>query len=375
MSAVTVTLGHIPDPEDAKATDVHFLPHLDEATAYWQWDITSDIVGWSAELYGIAGRDPEMPLPPFREHGRFYTSDSWHRFVSAVLEVFTTGAPFRIELGMVRPDHTIRRITCSGGAVRDADHKIVRVRGLVEELAEPMMGSFPSNLISISSNPRASRSSVDFLVNAYENELARISHRLREDICQRLALIAIEAQQLGASDPEVTSEQPIQVERVWQQVDETLSQVYGLAEELHPYVLDLLGLRHALRGLCREYSNLWRIRAESAVSLTAKIESRLALMFFRICQAALRDIEMTGPPRNVAIEVMRSGNDLLLRVIVNGEGVIFKTENANRSVGLGLASMTAQINLIGGELVFWSDPLFGAQLEARAPLTQPPPNS
>jgi len=374
MSAVTVTIGHIPDPEDARGADVHCMAHLDEATAYWQWDITTDIVGWSAELYAIAGHDPEIPLPPFREHGRFYTSDSWHRFVSAVLEVFTTGAPFRIELGMVRPDRTIRRITCSGGAVLAADHQIVKVRGFVEELPDPTMGSFPSNLIPISSN-RAARSSVDFLIHAYENELARVSHRLREDICQRLALIAIEAQQLGASDLDVTSEQPIQVERIWQQVDETLSRVYGLAEEIRPYVLDLLGLRHALRGLCREYSNLWKIRAESTVSITANIESRLALMFFRICQAALRDIEMTGSPRNAAIEVMRSGNDLLLRVIVNGEGVVFRTENANRCSGLGLASMKEQINLIGGELVFWSDPLIGAQLEARAPLTQAPPNS
>src|SRR5215469_8392943 len=136
MSAVTVTHGHVPDPEDAMATNVHIMRHLDEATACWQWDIARDIVGWSVPLYGIAGRDPETPLPPFREHGRFYTSDSWYLLVSAVLKVFTTGAPFGIELRMVRPDHSIRRITCRGGAVRDADDQIVRLRGLVEEIPE-----------------------------------------------------------------------------------------------------------------------------------------------------------------------------------------------------------------------------------------------
>lgn len=365
MSVVTVTLGHIPDPEDSKAADAHLMARVEEAAAAWHWDINTDIVGWSAELYGIAGHDPETPLPPFREHGRFYTSDSWHRFVTAVLEVFTTSEPFRIELGMVRPDHTIRRITCSGGAVRDADHRIVRVRGLVEELPEAPIGSGPSNLISISSNNRVSRSAAHSLVNAYEDELARVAQLLREDICQRLALIAIEAQQLA----DVTPQPPIPVRGLWQQTDETLSRVYALAEELHPSVFDLLGLRHALRGLCREYSNLWRIRPEWSVSVTANVESRLALMSFRVCQAALRDMEMIGSPRSVAIEVTRSGNDLLLRVIVNGEGVVFQTENPNRSAGLGLASLKQQINLIGGELVFWSDPLVGAKLEARAPLT------
>jgi hypothetical protein len=359
--------------EDPQATDAHVMRHLDEATAYWQWDITRDIVGWSRPLFGIAGHDPETPLPPFREHGRFYTSDSWHRLVSAVLKVFTTGAPFRIELGMVRPDHAIRRIRCSGEAVRDADHQIVTLRGLVEEIPEPMAGSFPQDLIP--RNHRAGPSVVDSLIDAYENELARVSRQLREDICQRLSLIAIEAQQLRPPDPDVTTEQPIQGDALWQQVDETLSRVYGLAEEIRPYVLDLLGLRQAVRGLCREFLNLWRIRTECTVSITADIESRLALIFFRICQAALRDIEITGSPRNLAFEVARNGNDLLLRMIVNGEGVTFKAENANPSAGLALASIKEQIELIGGELVFWSDPSVGAQLEARAPLTQSSPIS
>ena len=352
-------------------TDVRIIRHLDEATAYWQWDITRDIVGWSRPLYGIAGHDPETPLPPFREHGRFYTSDSWHRLVSAVLKVFTTGAPFSIELGMVRPDHTIRRISCSGEAVRDADHQIVTLRGLVEEIAEPMAGSFPEDRIP--RNPMAGPAAVDSLINAYENELARVSRQLREDICQRLSLIAIEAQQLRPAD--VATEQPILVDGLWQHVDETLSRVYGLAEEIRPYVLDLLGLRQAVRGLCREYLNLWRIGTECQVSITADIESRLALIFFRICQAALRDIEITGSPRNLAFEVVRSGNDLLLRLIVNGQGVTFKAESANPSAGLSLASIKEQIQLIGGELEFWSDPSVGAQLEARAPLTQTSPIS
>ena len=367
MRAVTVTLGHVRDGSFGyEGNRCQIMTHLDEATAYWQWDITRDIVGWSAPLYRIAGRDPETSLPPFREHGRFYTSDSWHRLVSAVLQVFTTGESFRIELRMVRPDHTIQGIICSGEAVRDADDQIVRLRGLVEETPEPTMGS----LRLISSTDAASTSDVKCLINAYENELARVSRQLREDICQRLALIAVEVQQLGSPPSDFMTEQPIRGNGLWHHVDETLSQLHGLAEALRPSVLELLGLREAVRGLCREYSNLWGVQAECAVSIPEEIESRMALIFFRTCQAALRDVEMTDSPRNMAVEFTGSGNGLLLRVIVNGEGVTFNTENAKRSAGFGLASLREQIHLIGGELAFWSDPLVGAQLEARAPLTK-----
>jgi len=273
---------------------------------------------------------------------------------------------------MVRPDHTTQRITCSGGAVRDSDDQIVRLRGLVEEISEPTVVSFPGHLNC--PTDVGCPSPVDCLINTYENELARIARQLREDICQRLALIAVQVQQLDPPSPDFTTEPPIRVEELWQHVDEALSQVYGLAEELRPSVLELLGLREAVRGLCREYSNLWRIRAECCVTIPADIDRRLALICFRICQAALRDVEITGSPRNMVIECTRSGNDLRLRVIVNGEGVAFKSENQNRSAGFDLASIKEQMQLIGGELGFWADPLVGAQLEARAPLSKTSPD-
>ena len=272
--------------------------------------------------------------------------------------------PFNIELGMVRPDHTIRRIICSGEAVRDANDRIVRLRGLVEEIPESRVGSFPG--------PAACPPAVDCLVNAYENELAHVSRQLREDICQRLALIAVRVQQLGPPHPDFMTEQTIHGDGLWQHVDDTLSRVQDLAEELRPSVLELLGLREAVRALCREYSNLWRIRAECTVSIPGEIESRLALIFFRICQAALRDIEMAGSPRHMVMDFTQTGDDLLLRVIVNGEGVTFKAGKESRSAGFGLADIKEQIHLIGGEIVFWSDPMVGAQLEARAPLIKNP---
>jgi signal transduction histidine kinase len=367
MSAVSVTLRHVTHPEDAKAADV--TTDLDEANAYWHWDLTRDIVGWSEPLYRLAGLAPETPLPPFREHGRFYTSDSWHRLVSAVLKVFTTGAPFRIELRMVRPDRTSRRISCSGEAVRDGDERIVRLRGLVEEISQPEVGSlFPGHPMSSTHTP--SPAAVDSLINAYEDELARVSRQLTDDICQRLAFIAIEVQQLDPPPSDFVKEPEIRVEGLWQQVDETLSRVYRLAQELRPSVLDLIGLREAVRALCREYSSRWRIRAECTVSIPADIESWLAMSFFRICQAALRDVEVNGGARNMVIEFTQSGNDLLLRVNVNGEGVAFKAEEQKRPAGFGLTNIKEQVHLIGGELVFSSDPLVGAQLEARAPLTK-----
>src|SRR5207302_10342713 len=64
----------------------------------WQWDIKTDAITWSDELYRIAGRQPKTAVPAFREHSCFYTSDSWWRLTTATLRVLQTGLPYQIEL-------------------------------------------------------------------------------------------------------------------------------------------------------------------------------------------------------------------------------------------------------------------------------------
>jgi PAS domain S-box-containing protein len=102
----------------------------------WWWDPATDTVTWSEGLYRIAGRDPKVPPPGFKEHGALYTPDSFARLTAAVERALQTGASFELELEMVRPDGAIRSVTSHGEAERDAGGRVVLVRGTVHDVTE-----------------------------------------------------------------------------------------------------------------------------------------------------------------------------------------------------------------------------------------------
>jgi PAS domain S-box-containing protein len=102
----------------------------------WWWNPQADNVGWSEGLYRIAGRDPKLPPPGYQEQSRFYTPESFARLKAAVEKAIQTGAPYALELKMVRADGAIRSVTSRGEAERGANGQIVLVRGSVHDVTE-----------------------------------------------------------------------------------------------------------------------------------------------------------------------------------------------------------------------------------------------
>jgi len=102
----------------------------------WWWDPKTDSVIWSAALSHIAWRDPKLPPPAYKEHLGFYTSQSSARLDAAIQSAIQTGAPYELELEMVRTDGAIRLVTSRGEVERDTDGQVVLVRGTVQDVTE-----------------------------------------------------------------------------------------------------------------------------------------------------------------------------------------------------------------------------------------------
>jgi PAS domain S-box-containing protein len=106
----------------------------------WRWDQKTDVVAWSKELYRIAGRDPNLPPPTYREQTQLYTAESWEHLKCAVAEALRTGAPYELDLQMIRPDGSTRWITDRGEALRDAAGQIAWLRGTAQDITERKQG-------------------------------------------------------------------------------------------------------------------------------------------------------------------------------------------------------------------------------------------
>ena len=102
----------------------------------WQWNPKTDDVVWSKELYRIAGRDPNLPPPSFAEQTQLYMPESWDRLKRAIAEALQTGAPYTLDLEIVRPDGRTRWITDRGEALRDGAGRITQLRGTAQDITE-----------------------------------------------------------------------------------------------------------------------------------------------------------------------------------------------------------------------------------------------
>ncbi len=89
----------------------------------WWWNPRTGIVSWSAGLSRLCLRDPLLPPPSFEEHLKFFTPASAERLRTAAQRAVETGAPFQIDLELIRTDGVIRSVTSRGEAEDGADRE------------------------------------------------------------------------------------------------------------------------------------------------------------------------------------------------------------------------------------------------------------
>jgi len=100
----------------------------------WTWDVATDTVTWSDNLFRLFGRDPESGAPSFAEHDPLYTPESMARLRKAVDEVLHKGTTYALDLEAVRSDGTIMRCVARGKADRNEDGVVTRLFGSFQEV-------------------------------------------------------------------------------------------------------------------------------------------------------------------------------------------------------------------------------------------------
>ena len=102
----------------------------------WRWEPDTDTVRWSEEMYHISGRDPRSGAVSYKDHGTLYAPEGWIQLQRLVEEALRTGASYKLDLEMIRADHTRIWVTARGEVQRDASGRIVGLRGTVQDIAE-----------------------------------------------------------------------------------------------------------------------------------------------------------------------------------------------------------------------------------------------
>ena len=183
---------------------------------------------------------------------------------------------------------------------------------------------------------------------------------------QRLAVLAIDVGRAEQAAPDPAHAQAMRDVR--HGLIRLSEDVHSLAYQLHPSVLEELGLAEALRAECE------RVGRREPLALAVEIESvptalgrDAALCLFRVAQEALSNVNHHARAHSASVTLRELDGGWLLAVRDDGVGFALGQPGSARS--LGLASMRERVRLVNGSLDIESEPGQGTTVVAWVPVT------
>jgi PAS domain S-box-containing protein len=204
------------------------------------------------------------------------------------------------------------------------------------------------------------------LIEAQEEERARIARELHDDLSQRMALLQIHLEQFQQDTTGLSSKARQQLHDIAEVSIEVSSSIHDLSHQLHPSKLDTLGLVVSLTGLCREFSEQHRLQVQFVHhDIPGKIPKDVTLCLFRIVQEALQNVVKHSGASEATVQL--SVHDDRIELAICDSGVGFNPESAEGDASLGLISMRERLRLVGGHLGVESEPSRGTRIHVRVP--------
>jgi signal transduction histidine kinase len=208
------------------------------------------------------------------------------------------------------------------------------------------------------------------LIEAQEEERARLARELHDDINQRLALVAM---RLDHARREPADEARLREEMggAARQIASLATDVQSLSHRLHSSTLEIIGLERAAAALCRELSAQHDLTIDfHCECIIRQMPVEISLCLFRVLQEALQNAAKHSGSAQFDVS-LRSG-DAGVELTIRDSGTGFDLEESRRRRGLGLTSMNERVKLAGGELSIDSAPGRGTLVCARVPFKVTP---
>lgn len=187
------------------------------------------------------------------------------------------------------------------------------------------------------------------LLAAQEVERARIARDLHDDFNQQLAALSISISTLRQRRPADAAELDHALRVLQERTIALTEQVRSFSRDLHPGVLDHVGLVPALRTHCIRFAEQHHLDFNfDASDDLGFVDREAAICIYRIVQEGLRNIVNHAHSPSAAVTLARVGNELHLTIDDKGRG--FEPSNPQTRGGLGLLSIEERARLVNGRV-------------------------
>lgn len=213
------------------------------------------------------------------------------------------------------------------------------------------------------------RSYTQRLLEAHEEERARVAREVHDDAIQRLVVVKHELDGLGAAGQGLDAVRMHHLDGIRNEVQDLAEALRKLAHRLHPTAIEQAGLSVALAQLAEEMERVSDVHVELHLpDAPLELSRDASLALYRIAQESLRNVARHSGAKRASLRLRRAGITAELEIRDSGAG--FDPDAGVRS-GIGLVGIDERARLVGGDARIRSAPGSGTSVTVRVPLAEP----
>jgi PAS domain S-box-containing protein len=207
------------------------------------------------------------------------------------------------------------------------------------------------------------------LITAQEEQMRQLARDLHDDLTQKLAVLAIDAgileKKCSTSPPEV-HQKLVEIKKKLIKVSED---VHNLSRQLHPSIIDDLGLAQAIDSECFTFTQTTGIAVSfSPQNVPNPIPKDIALCIYRVIQECLRNVARHSKAPEAHISLV--GHPDGIRLSIRDSGIGFDMNEVKQKAGLGFTGMRERVRLARGTLSIRSQPEKGTVVKVLIPVPE-----
>ncbi|MFA7044345.1 MAG: response regulator [Bacteroidales bacterium] len=205
-----------------------------------------------------------------------------------------------------------------------------------------------------------------YQIKAIEEERTHISFQVHDELGQSMTALKMDLSWVRQNlDKKDQIEQ--RVGKMIEMTNDVIRKVQHISSELHPGMLDDLGLVAAIEWYCGEFEERTGIPCKLSLDDMDSEITTINLTLFRILQEALTNVIRHSKATTSKIELINRKDEITLRISDNGHGI--PQEKLTSGKSFGIIAMRQRVQQCGGNIDFLNKSKNGTIIEVKIPKT------